>query len=105
MCPNLLTLGTQNQYLHSQVMIRALLTADGPYKIPNYHAVGRVCCTNISSNTAFRGFGAPQAMIITEQWMQKVAKYLKLPSEQVCRIHSEACQASVLSFYTMPFIM
>ena len=61
-------------------MARALTNADGVYNIPNYRAVGRVCRT---SNTAFRGFGAPQAMIITEQWMERVAEYLKLPSEQV----------------------
>jgi len=29
-------------------------------------AVGRVCKTNIASNTAFRGFGAPQSMMISE---------------------------------------
>ena len=46
-------------------------------------AVGRVCRTNLPPNTAFRGFGGPQAMVITEQWMQRVAEYLKLPPEQV----------------------
>ena len=70
-------------FVNPQVMTRALTSTDGPYRIPNYRAVGRVCCTNIPSNTAFRGFGAPQAMMITEQWMQRVAEYLKLPSEQV----------------------
>ena len=69
--------------INAQVMTRALTCADGVYKIPNYRAVGRVCRTNLPSNTAFRGFGAPQGMMITEQWMQRVTEYLKLPSEQV----------------------
>jgi xanthine dehydrogenase/oxidase len=64
-------------------MARALTNADGVYNIPNYRAVGKVCLTSLPSNTAFRGFGAPQAMMITEQWMERVAEYLKLPSEQV----------------------
>ena len=58
--------------------------ADNVYKIPNYRAVGRVCRTNLPPNTAFRGFGGPQGMIITEQWMERVAEFLKLPSELVC---------------------
>lgn len=67
-------------------MERAVTHADSVYRIANYRAVGHVCRTNLPSNTAFRGFGGPQAMIITEQLVQRVAEYLHLPSEQV--IHS-----------------
>ena len=42
-------------------MDRALLHSDGCYKIPHVRAVGHVCKTNTASNTAFRGFGGPQA--------------------------------------------
>ena len=66
-----------------QVMERAVTHADCVYNIPNYRAVGRVCRTNLPPNTAFRGFGGPQGMIITEQCIQRVAEHLKLPSEQV----------------------
>ena len=65
-------------------MQRAVTHADNVYKIPNYRAVGKVCRTNLPPNTAFRGFGGPQGMIITEQWIERVAEFLKLPSEQVC---------------------
>ena len=63
-------------------MSRVLTQADNVYKIANFRAVGRVCRTNLPPNTAFRGFGGPQTMIIAEQWMQSVAEYLHLPPEQ-----------------------
>ncbi|CAI8021900.1 Xanthine dehydrogenase/oxidase [Geodia barretti] len=69
------------------VMQRAVTHADNVYKIPNYRAVGKVCRTNLPPNTAFRGFGGPQGMIITEQWIERVAEFLKLPSEQVRRLN------------------
>ena len=71
-----------------QVLVRALTHCDNVYQILNYRAVGRVCRTNLPPNTAFRGFGAPQAMVITEQWMQRVAEHLKLPPEKVRRAGS-----------------
>lgn len=64
-------------------MERAATQADNVYRIPNYRAVGRICRTNLPPNTAFRGFGGPQASLISEQWMQEVAEFLNLPSEKV----------------------
>ena len=66
-----------------QVLERALTHGDNVYKISNYRAVGRVCRTNLPPNTAFRGFGGPQGMIIAEQCMEKIIECLQLPSEQV----------------------
>ena len=57
--------------------------ADNVYKVPNVRIVGKVCKTNLPSNTAFRGFGGPQAMFITEQWISLVADFLGLPTENV----------------------
>lgn len=37
---------------------------------------GRVCKTNLPSNTAFRGFGGPQGMIVTEAWVEHIAHQL-----------------------------
>ena len=39
---------------------RALMHCDSVYNIPVVRAVGMICKTNQSSNTAFRGFGGPQ---------------------------------------------
>jgi xanthine dehydrogenase/oxidase len=35
-----------------------------------------VCKTNLPSNTAFRGFGGPQGMIVTEAWVEHIAHQL-----------------------------
>ena len=47
--------------LSGSVMDRALLHVDCCYACPNLRAVGYICRTNHASNTAFRGFGGPQA--------------------------------------------
>ena len=52
-------------------------------RIPHVLATGHLCKTNISSCTAFRGFGAPQAMMITEDFMDKLAVNLKMSQKQV----------------------
>ena len=46
------------------------------YEIPNVYIRGHVCKTNTHSNTAFRGFGGPQAMFIAESYMSTVAEGL-----------------------------
>ena len=54
--------------LSAAIMDRALLHIDAAYKIPNVRVVGHCCKTNISSNTAFRGFGGPQASMLLRTW-------------------------------------
>ncbi len=44
---------------------------------------GRVAKTNVASNTAFRGFGGPQAMLVIEEIMDRVARATGLPAEVV----------------------
>lgn len=53
----------------------------GGYNIPNFEAKARFCKTNISSGTAFRGFGVPQASIVTESAIEDIADTLKVQSE------------------------
>ncbi|KAF9972833.1 hypothetical protein BGZ73_003979, partial [Actinomortierella ambigua] len=64
------------------VMERALGHIDNVYFIPNVRAVGRCCRTNIHSNTAFRGFGGPQANVIAEMYMTEIAEQIGMPVEQ-----------------------
>lgn len=59
---------------------------DNAYKIPNIRGTGYLCKTNLPSNTAFRGFGGPQAMMVVEAWMSDIAEVCKLPPEHVCRM-------------------
>ena len=66
-----------------QVMEKALLCAGNAYYLPNATLEGYLCKTNLPSNTAFRGFGGPQAMFITETWMSQIALKCELTQEQV----------------------
>uniref|UniRef100_A0A0D9VSA3 FAD-binding PCMH-type domain-containing protein n=1 Tax=Leersia perrieri TaxID=77586 RepID=A0A0D9VSA3_9ORYZ len=65
------------------VMERAMFHSDNVYDIPNIRVSGQVCFTNFPSNTAFRGFGGPQAMLIAENWIQHMATELKRSPEEI----------------------
>eukprot|EP01133_Synstelium_polycarpum_P007377 gene7377-8596_t len=65
------------------VLDRAMLHSENAYKIPNMRVNGRLCRTNNPSNTAFRGFGGPQGMIICETWIERVAQHLNIPSHKI----------------------
>nr|XP_033794956.1 xanthine dehydrogenase/oxidase [Geotrypetes seraphini] len=76
-----------SQDLSHAVMDRSLFHADNAYKIPNIRVEGYVCKTNLPSNTAFRGFGSPQAMLIAESWMSDIAVTCGLPAEEVRKLN------------------
>ncbi|XP_010545582.1 PREDICTED: xanthine dehydrogenase 1 [Tarenaya hassleriana] len=69
--------------LSLSVVERAMFHSDNVYEIPNMRIVGKVCFTNFPSNTAFRGFGGPQGMLITENWMQRIAAELDKSPEEI----------------------
>ena len=69
--------------LSAAIMDRALLHCDNCYKIPHMRAQGHVCRTNIPSNTAFRGFGGPQGMLLTEMMVDRIASHVGKPVEVV----------------------
>ncbi|XP_078465987.1 xanthine dehydrogenase/oxidase [Lampetra fluviatilis] len=73
--------------LSASVMERALFQMDNVYRIPNIRGRGIVCRTNLPSNTAFRGFGAPQGMLIAENWITDVAMTLNLPPHEVRQVN------------------
>nr|CAB3267783.1 xanthine dehydrogenase/oxidase-like [Phallusia mammillata] len=75
--------GGNTQDSSMYVMAKAMINSDNCYCIPNMLIRGTVCKTNIVSNTAFRGFGAPQAMFIAESWITAVAERLGLSTEKV----------------------
>ena len=60
------------------VMDRCCTHIENCYHFPNVHIRGWVCKTNTHSNTAFRGFGGPQAMFIAESYMSAVAEGLNI---------------------------
>jgi len=69
--------------LPPQVMDHAIFHCDNAYKIPNMRVTGFVCKTNTPSNTAFRGFGGPQGMMMAEQWISDVAGVLGISPAKV----------------------
>uniref|UniRef100_A0A673ZP87 Xanthine dehydrogenase n=1 Tax=Salmo trutta TaxID=8032 RepID=A0A673ZP87_SALTR len=73
--------------LSLSIMERALFHMENSYSIANIRGRGYVCKTHLPSNTAFRGFGGPQGMLIAESWMSDVALSLGLPAEQVRRLN------------------
>ena len=52
--------------LSTVILERTLFHSTNAYFIPNVKATGISCRTNLPPNTAFRGFGAPQAMYVLE---------------------------------------
>lgn len=44
---------------------------------------GYTCATNLSSNTAFRGFGAPQGMFFAESIIDHISRELNIDSNAV----------------------
>jgi xanthine dehydrogenase large subunit len=60
--------------LSGPVMDRALFHANGAYFIENIRLEGRVCATNLPSNTAFRGFGGPQGVLVVEDAISRAAE-------------------------------
>ncbi|WP_395570473.1 xanthine dehydrogenase molybdopterin binding subunit [Streptomyces sp. BK79] len=64
--------------LSEPVVARALCHIDNTYWIPNARVAGRIAQTNKVSNTAFRGFGGPQGMLVIEDIMGRCAPLLGL---------------------------
>ena len=73
--------------LSTSVMGRALCHADNCYDIPNAHFRGYCCKTNTVSNTAFRGFGGPQGMVVIELAIEHIARTLGIGVEAVRRVN------------------
>jgi xanthine dehydrogenase/oxidase len=65
------------------VIDRALFHIDNCYKWPAFHGSGKICQTNQPSHTAFRGFGGPQAMLVTETIITQLADALKILPEEL----------------------
>jgi xanthine dehydrogenase large subunit len=69
--------------LSPPVLLRAMLHVDNAYYIPHLAVRGYIAKTHKVSNTAFRGFGGPQGMVVIEEIMDRIARSLQLPPEVV----------------------
>ncbi|MFF9094173.1 xanthine dehydrogenase molybdopterin binding subunit [Streptomyces sp. NPDC014802] len=64
--------------LSEPVLARALCHIDNTYWIPHARVAGRIAKTHTVSNTAFRGFGGPQGMLVIEDILGRCAPRLGL---------------------------
>ncbi|KAJ8351563.1 hypothetical protein SKAU_G00230390 [Synaphobranchus kaupii] len=70
-----------------QVIEKILLHLDNAYNVPNLHGRSTACKTNLPSNTAFRGFGVPQSILVTENMITDVAMVLGRTTEEIREIN------------------
>jgi len=66
--------GGWSEDLSIPILDRALFHAENSTFIPHLRLFGRACRTNLPSNTAFRGFGGPQGMLIVEHALTTYAQ-------------------------------
>lgn len=62
--------------LSDAIVDRAMFHADNAYHLGNTSVSGHRAFTNTVSNTAFRGFGGPQGMMLIEGVMDDIARHL-----------------------------
>jgi xanthine dehydrogenase large subunit len=60
--------------LSTAILDRGLFHLDNAYFLPVVDFEGQVARTNLPSNTAFRGFGGPQGMLVVEDAIQRFAE-------------------------------
>jgi xanthine dehydrogenase large subunit len=71
--------------LSPSILERTLFHATNSYCVPNVKATAASCRTHRAPNTAFRGFGAPQAMYAMECAIFKAAEVIGVAPEEIQR--------------------
>jgi xanthine dehydrogenase molybdopterin binding subunit/xanthine dehydrogenase small subunit len=69
--------------LSESICDRGVFHLDNAYYVPSVTFTGRVLKTNVTSHTAFRGFGGPQGMLVMEDILDRIARTLGLRPEVV----------------------
>jgi xanthine dehydrogenase large subunit len=69
--------------LSEPVLARALCHVENAYWIPNIRVNGRIARTNKTSQTAFRGFGGPQGMLVIEDILGRCAPLLGIDAAEL----------------------
>ncbi len=71
--------------LSEPVLARALCHIDNAYFVPHIEVHGRIAQTHKTSQTAFRGFGGPQGMIVLEDILGRCAPLLGVAPQELRR--------------------
>lgn len=58
---------------------------DGGYTLFDFNMNSMICKSNTASNTAFRGFGGPEGILVMENAIEKIAWQLNMAPEEVRR--------------------
>ncbi|MBL8739929.1 MAG: molybdopterin-dependent oxidoreductase, partial [Myxococcales bacterium] len=69
--------------LSESICDRGVFHLDNAYYVPACVFTGRVAKTNVTSHTAFRGFGGPQGMLVIEEVLDRIARARGLAPETV----------------------
>ena len=75
-------------YTSNKVLGNAHLTVSGPYVVPNIHIDTYTVYTNNIPSGAFRGFGAPQALLAAEGQMNRLAAALEMDPLEIRLLNS-----------------
>lgn len=73
--------------LSPAILERTLFHTTNTYYIPNVKATAISCKTNLPSNTAFRGFGGPQAMFVIESALFKASQVTGIDYHELQKIN------------------
>lgn len=74
--------------LSTSVMERSMLHLDNAYYLPNARITGQACKLNYPPNTAFRGFGGPQGVVVIENILQHIAQSLGRDAWDIRRLNA-----------------
>ncbi len=88
--------------LSGPVADRAVFHADNAYFLEDVAIASYRCKLNTQSHTAYRGFGGPQGMIVTEAIMSDIARHLKLDPLDVRRRNLYGLEDRNITHYQMP---
>jgi xanthine dehydrogenase large subunit len=87
--------------LSGPVADRAVFHADNAYFLGDVEIVSYRCKTNVQSHTAFRGFGGPQGMIVTEAIMGDIARALGRDALDVRKVNLYGVEERNVTHYQM----
>lgn len=71
--------------LSPAILERSLFHATGSYFVPDVRITALSCRTNLPPFTAFRGFGAPQAMFVIESAITRAAEVMGIDRSEIQR--------------------
>jgi xanthine dehydrogenase large subunit len=88
--------------LSGPVNDRALCHVDNAYFLEHVEIISHRCKTHTVSNTAFRGFGGPQGMMLIERVLDDIARTLKVDALDVRRANFYGVEDRNVTPYGQP---